>query len=184
VALLACASVAAVGPTAASAAGVDPTPCAGEVSNPFLPWGDSDGYRLAPDGDFSSAPSQWELGNGAELVESDSPLSGGTALELEKKESALTAPICMDGTEPHSRLLSTSTSGRSTNVLVRAVLESGHEIPVQLVRSGSDWDVSSRIAVPSFLAYAGQDSFQYRFTAIGKGTTVIDDLYIDPRARH
>jgi hypothetical protein len=181
-AVLACAAVAATGPGVASAASSSPAPCAGPISNPFLAWGDSEGYRLAPDGDFSSAPTQWELSDGAEIIASDSPLSGGGALELDKKESALSPPICLDGSESFSRVLTTSDG--PGQVLVRAVGPNGHAVPVGAFRGDEEWAPSDAFLAPSRLASRGYDSFRYSFTAVGKGTTVIDDLYVDPRVRH
>ena len=185
------ASVAAFGSAAAAAAKPasksEATPCTGALSTTFSPWGDSAQYRLAPDGDFSVTPSAWTLSDGAELVADDSPLSGGTALKLDYRASALSAPICLDGTESFSRVLTRSEGDRRNNhsgVLVEAVAPDGRTFAVGSVQSDDGWDPSGRFSAPRSLTVSGVDSFQYRFTSIGKGTTFIDDLYVDPRARH
>ena len=181
-AVLASAAVALAGPGAASAADASSEPCLGPLSNPFLAWGDTEAYRLAPDGDFSSSSTSWGLSPGAEIVDSDSPLSGGGALELDKRESALSAPICLDGTETFSRaLVTTEGSGK---VLVRAVSPDGHAVTVGSIRGGEEWGPSDTFHAPHWLADMGFNSFQYHLTAVGNGTTTIDDLYVDPRARH
>ena len=185
------ATVAAFGSTAASAASpasrLSVEPCAGEIGNPFSPWGDNEPYRLAPDGDFSATPTLWSLSDGAELVADNSPLSGGTALALDKRESALSAPICVDGTESFSRVMTRSEGSKRFNlsgVLVKAVAPNGRSFAVGAFQGSDAWEPSSRFAVPHWLAFMGIDSFQYEFTAIGKGTVYIDDLNVDPRARH
>ena len=181
------ASIAAIASSEAVASTSSTAPCADEVSYPFSPWGDNEPYRLAPDGDFSEATSLWTLSSGAELVADDSPISGGTALALDGRESALSAPICVDGTESFSRVMIRSDSNKRFNlsgVLVEAVAPNGRSFPVGAFQGDTGWEPSSRFLAPRWLSFMGIDSFQYEFTAIGKGTTHIDDLYVDPRSRH
>ena len=189
--LAATASVAAFGSSAAaatsSASKPGVTPCTGNLSNTFSAWGDEAQYRLAPDGDFSATPTLWTLSEGAELVADNSPLSGGDALVLDYRESALSAPICLDGSESFSRVMTRSEGDKRKNhsgVLVEAVTPDGRSFAVGTVQSDDGWDPSGRFSAPHSLTVSGIDSFQYRFTSISKGITFIDDLYVDPRARH
>lgn len=178
-------AAAAFGPAtaSASASSAGSEACLGDLTTPFAAWGDSESYRLAPDGDFATGE-DWTLARGAELVQDGSPLSGGTALSLSKKESALSPPICIDGTESFSRtMVRSEDTKRASGVLVEAVSSTGRELPVGYIQGGDDWAPSSRFLAPRWLASMGNSTFQYRFTALGKGTTIIDDVYVDPRSR-
>lgn len=180
-------AIAAIAPAASKASdGSSATQCAGELSNPFLPWGDTEPYRLAPGGDFEGSTDDWTFSGDAELVDDSGPLGGASALSLGRKASALSAPICLDGSESFSRMFARSedTKGRFSLVKVEAVMPSGRDIPVGVLHSGDEWDATDRFLVPRWWALMGIDSFQYRFTAIGNGTTVLDDLYVDPRRRN
>lgn len=158
--------------------------CPGEISNPFQTYGDNEAYRLAPGGDFSDGAPGWTLSGGAELVSDTSPASGGDALALGRRDSALSAPICVDGSESFSRMFSRSVGGRAfSSVVVDVVVPSGRSISVDVIRGDDDWAPTSTFPTPRRLAQTGIDSFQYRFTAIGRGTTILDDLYVDPRAK-
>ena len=176
-------AVAAFGPASASASSSSSESCLGDLTTPFDSWGDTDNYRLAPDGDFQSG-NDWTLSRGAALVDDSSPLSGGTALQLGRRDSALSPPICIDGTESFSRtMVHSAGGGRLSGVLVEAVSSTGRDLPVGLIQGDDEWAPSSRFLAPRWLAYQGNDTFQYRFTAFGRGTTTLDDVYVDPRAR-
>ena len=71
-----------------------------------------------------------------------------------------------------------------SGVVVEAIAPNGRSFPVGAFQGDDGWEPSSRFLAPRWLAFMGFDSFQYEFTAIGKGTTYIDDLNVDPRARH
>jgi hypothetical protein len=176
-------AAAAFGPATASASSPGSAPCLGDLSTPFAQWGDFANYRLAPDGDFQTGD-DWTLAHGATLVGDSSPLSGGTALELSRNESALSPPICIDGTESFSRTMARAEgTNRLSGVLVEAVSSTGRDLPVGYIQGDDSWSPSSRFLAPRWLAFQGNDTFQYRFTGVGKGTTIIDDVNVDPRAR-
>lgn len=180
-------AIAAAAPAASEAAseGVSGAQCPGELTQPFLPWGDDDPYRLTPGGDFETGAEGWELSEGAELISDSGPLGGDTALSLDKKASAVSAPICIDGSEDHSRMFSRGEDREKFSLVkVDVISPDGRDHPIGMIRSGDEWEPTTRLLVPRWWSSTGIDSFQYRFTAIGRGTTVLDDLYIDPRRRN
>lgn len=170
----------------AGAAAGDPTGCADSTSPVFSAWGDSDLYRLIPGGDFEDPAADWALSDGAAVIDGSAPIGGSSVLSMPSGSSALSAPICMDGSEPHARLFAKTDGNffRAGRVLVEAVAPEGNSVAVGIVRGGSDWKLSSRFLVPAWwVARDGIDSFQYRFTALGANDSLIDDVYVDPRAR-
>lgn len=105
---------------------------------------------------------------------------------MPRGSSATTAPICIDGSEPHARLLARTDGDflRAGRVVVEAISPLGISIPVGIVRGDEDWDISRRFAAPTWwVARDGIDTFRYRFTAVGLNDTLIDNVYVDPKAR-
>ena len=160
--------------------------CDDPLSDVFAPWGDNDLYRLAPGGDFESAGAGWRLSGGASVVAGESPLGGSAVLSLPSGSSAVSAPICIEGTEPHARMF-VRTDGnffRAGRVLVEAVSPLGATVPVGIIRGDEDWNLSRRFAAPSWwVRRDGIETFRYRLTAVGANDSVLDGLYVDPRAR-
>src|SRR6478736_1344912 len=71
--------------------GVTSSDCNQDVSRPFVPWGDSALYFLAPNGDFSAGADGW---HGGAVVGDSSPLSGGGALSLGDGDRATSPGVC------------------------------------------------------------------------------------------
>jgi hypothetical protein len=160
--------------------------CNESVSQIFAPWGDFDNYRLAPGGDFDGSTEGWQLSDGASVQPGESPLGGSSVLSLPRGSSAVSAPICLDGSEPHARMFVQTTSNffRAGRVLVEAVSPNGPTVAVGTVRGDDEWSLSRRFAAPAWwVKRDGIDSFQYQFTSFGVRDTVVDGLYVDPRAR-
>lgn len=178
-------AVTALMPGVASAhRGSPPPACSEQATQPFLPYGDSDYYRLAPGGDFEGDLSDFDITGAAGPVAGSSPIGGETVLSLAPNSTVTTPPICTDGTELFSRMFSRSADGDPrAAIVVEAVAPDGRSRLVGITRSDSDWTPTSRFLAPIGFARAGYSTFQYRFTAIGRGTTLIDGIYIDPRIR-
>lgn len=156
--------------------------CGESMSQVFKPWLDLAHYKLAPGGDFESSGSRWQL-DGARRVDGSSPLGGNKVLSLEPGDSALSPPICIDGSEAVSRML-TRSEGLAGSVAVSVVGESGVELPVGALDALSVWKPSLHFAVPPAALSGGKTTFRYRFTALGPAPVLIDSVYVDPRARH
>ena len=162
----------------------DPEACTDPSSQPFLSWGDDDLYRLAPGGDFEGALPDWNFDGDSGTVSESSPLGGDTVATLAPGSRVTTAPICTDGTELFSRMFSRSADGDPRSaIVVEAIAPNGRSRLVGFTRSDDEWGPTHRFLAPLGFARAGYDSFRYRFTAIGRGTTLIDGIYIDPRIR-
>lgn len=180
-----CSLVALIAAAPASAASLLPSsePCGDEFTQPFTPWGDDNLYKLVPGGDFESGAEGWDLNRRADLVPGTTQFGGETVLSLDPGGSALTPPICIDGSEDFSRML-TRSDGRVSAVVVTVVTERGLELPVGAVRGDDEWDASRRFLVPPYALFGNQTTFQYRFTAVGFRGTEIDSVYVDPRHKH
>jgi hypothetical protein len=178
-------AVTALMPGVASAHRNSPPPsCTDEATQPFLAYGDPEYYRLAPGGDFEGDLSDFDFQGDVGPVADSSPIGGDTVLSLAPGSSVTTPPICTDGTELFSRMFSRSADGDPrAAIVVEAIAPSGRTRLVGITRSDDDWGPTSRFLAPLGLARSGSTTFQYRFTAIGRGTTLIDGIYVDPRIR-
>jgi hypothetical protein len=152
------------------------------LSQPFLPWGDSDHYELAPGGDGSLAG--WSLQNGAQQVSGGEPWDvSGTAtnsLSLPAGGVAATPQTCVDAAYPTFRFFSVAGSPGSSAVV--SVVYNGASIPVGVITPGTNWEpmlpMTTLSAIPGLLN-GGTANVQLQFTGIS-GTVEIDDLFIDP----
>lgn len=176
-------ALAAAAPASAMSVAPSGTPCNEPLSQPFLDYGDDNFFKLAPGGDFESGAADWQLDDEASLVSGATPFGGETVLSLEPGGSAVTPPICIDGSEDYSRML-TRADGRHSSVRVEAITERGTTVPVGIVRGDDEWDASRRFLVPPLALLGDQTTFRYRFTAVGTTGTELDSVYVDPRAKH
>ena len=182
-AALSIAALAAAAPASAMSVAPAGSPCNDVFTQPFTGWGDENFYKLVPGGDFESGAEGWQLNRKASLVSGSTPFGGDTVLSLAPGGTAVTPPICIDGSEDYSRML-TRSDGLLTSVLVEVITERGVTVPIGLVRGDDEWDASRRFLVPPLALFGNQATFQYRFTAVGFRGTEIDSVYVDPRAKH
>jgi hypothetical protein len=196
VALIAASPAAAAAPKPVKGAATNPLGCTVDhaLSNPFSLWSDEADYALAPGGDFETGAAGWFL-SGAGVTDGNQPFdigSGGrSSLKLPSGATATSAPMCIDGSYPHFRMLARNT-GITKGALKAEVLFLDAKGNVKssasgnVVSSGSGWFPTSELAIGVRFDTAvagGAAPVAFRFTA-GKGTTwQIDDLYVDPRLR-
>jgi hypothetical protein len=176
-------ALAAAAPASAVSVAASGAPCDEALSQPFAAYGDDNLFKLVPGGDFESGAADWQLNEKASLVSGVTPFGGQTVLSLDPGGSAVTPPICIDGSEDYSRML-TRADGRRSSVFVEAITERGATVPVGTVRGDSEWDASRRFLVPPLALFGNQTTFRYRFTAVGTAGTELDSVYVDPRAKH
>src|SRR4051794_9421930 len=90
----------------------DPRGCPAQVlEQPFIAWGDSALYRIAPGGSFELGAPGWTLAGGAELVGPGAPFipaSAATALRLAPGASATSAPICVAPGDRFARMFASA----------------------------------------------------------------------------
>ena len=120
-----------------------------ELSQPFLPWADSDQYTLAPDGGFEEGGSTWSLDDGAAVVSGNESHyvrdAGDTqSLKLPAGSSAKSDALCVGIEHPTIRLFvrNTGSAFSALKVKVHFVDAGGnaHSLPIGLwpaTRTGS-----------------------------------------------
>jgi hypothetical protein len=163
----------------------------------FSPWGDQHSYVLAPDGGFEAGGQGWLLAGGATTVSGNESFYLGGAgdsrsLSLPAGSGALSPPICMSIDTPIIRLLARNTGDSSSGLRVEAtyvLLGLVHTKAISTVYAGPGWAPSQQLStVLSLSTVVGTlvpSSIQVRITPVGSdGNWQVDDLYVDPFARH
>lgn len=163
----------------------------------FRPWGDQHSYVLAPDGGFEAGGQGWSLSGGAAAVSGNESFylngSGDSrSLALPAGSAAVSPPICMSIDTPIIRLLARNTGDPSSGLRVEAtyvLLGLVHTKAVSTVYAGTEWAPSQQLStVLSLSTLVGTlipSSIQVRITPVGSaGKWQVDDLYVDPFARH
>lgn len=170
-----------------SAAATCGYPDAGQA---FLPWGDSNEYSLAPQGDFSDT-SQWTLKNAN--VTGDANVLGPNALALGKGDSEAISPaMCVDLTNPTIRLMMKDVGGNGkSDVKVTVLYEdlNGHvqHLTLAKLRATSDWSPTITIPIAvNILSTASASgmtavAFDFKVEGLQKNESLeLADLYVDP----
>lgn len=163
----------------------------------FQPWGDSHSYVLAPNGGFEAGSSGWTLAGGATVVEGNESFylndaSDDQSLALPAGSSAVSSPICMSLDTPIFRLLARNTGSSSSGLRVEAVyplLGLIRTKTVSTVYAGPDWapsqQMSTVLTLSTIVGTLIPSSVQIRLTPVDSGGNwQVDDLYVDPFARH
>jgi hypothetical protein len=174
----------------------------GPNSQPFAQWDDDNHYFLVPGGSFENGLGDWSLG-GASAVSDQEPWKvaaddGSNALRIPAGRSVVTPTLCVGLEHPTMRFFAHSSGGGLlgglSQLVVTARVETSLglvlEVPVGAVSSltgnGTRWDRTPKeIVLASLLPLLpGEHTpIQFRFAAVGPAAWVIDDVYVDPRAR-
>jgi len=168
-----------------------------KFEQPFLPWADVASYVLAPDGGLEAGGAGWALSGGAAVSAGNESFYVGSAddaasLTLPAGSSARTAAMCVGIEHPTLRLF-TRTSGTSLGSALRVEVlwedASGgvHETTIGALSDGASWapSLTMVIGVNMLTLLPGEHTaVAFRFTPIGTGTWTIDDVYVDPYAKH
>jgi hypothetical protein len=163
----------------------------------FKPWGDSNSYVLAPDGGFEAGGAGWALSGGAKTVAGNESFflndaGDSNSLSLPSGSSAVSPPVCMSLDTPTFRLLARNTGDTSSGLRVEAVyplLGLIRTKTVSTVSAGPNWapsqQMSTVLTLSTIVGTIIPSSIQIRITPTGSGGSwQVDDLYIDPFARH
>jgi hypothetical protein len=163
----------------------------------FKPWGDQSNYVLAPDGGFEAGAAGWSLSGGAATVTGNESyfLNGASdsrSLALPAGSSAASPPICMSLDTPSFRLLARNTGDPSSRLRVDATYKLLGLVQTKVVSnvvSGATWaptqSVSTVLGLSTIVGTLIPSAIQVRFTPLdSKGNWQVDDLYVDPFARH
>jgi hypothetical protein len=197
-ALFALPGVASAGLLVASAPNCDN----GAVSQPFSQWDDDASYFLAPGGNFEGSLDGWNAGR-ASVVSDQEPWhvdgAGSKALKIPAGGSVVTSTMGVGVENPTMRFFAHRSGGGllggTSQLLVTARTETSLglvvDVPVVglvngLAGNGTSWNKTQKQIVTSSLLplLPGEHTpIQFRFTAVGTGDWVIDDVYVDPRMR-
>lgn len=165
------------------------------TSQPFLNWGDSHNYFLAPAGDMESdlTTAGWSLTGGAGSVAGSEPYdvtgnpSDSMSLGLPDGSSATTPSICVTVHDPEFRFFvrNSGIPGSKLDVSAYFIGNDGkpHVKALADVKAHSDWTLTSPIKFHDAIQPGpdGTGSVSFIFTpSDAKGDWQIDDLYIDP----
>ncbi|MGN6255472.1 MAG: hypothetical protein ACTHO8_10915 [Solirubrobacterales bacterium] len=163
----------------------------------FKPWGDSNSYVLGPNGGFEAGGLGWALTGGAKTVEGNESFylndpSDNTSLSLPAGSSALSSPVCMSIDTPTFRLIARNTGNTSSGLRVEAIyplLGLIHTKTLSTVYGNAEWapsqQMSTVLTLSTIVGTLIPSSVQIRITPVGAGGNwQVDDLYIDPFARH
>jgi hypothetical protein len=174
----------------------------GATEQPFAQWGDDNQYFLAPGAGFEGSLGGWDL-NAARVVGDQEPWrvhgDGGThGLVIPAGSSVVTSTMCVGLEHPTMRFFAHRSGGgllgAASQLVVTARVETSLgvvvEVPVgavsALTGNGTSWNrTPTQFVLASLLPLLpGEHTpIQFRFTAVGTGNWVIDDVYVDPRQR-
>lgn len=163
-----------------------------EAQQVFAPWKDKGWYQLAPDGGLSEGGNGWTLEGGAELVADPEARSHEgeqeeTAVSLPFGASATSPPVCVDPTTPDFRFMMRNVGDKSGKLRVTVIYE--NTIKVTKARNADvHADKNEWLPTPPLKLDTGDEAERIGriiFTAKDpKSTYLVDDLYVDPFARH
>jgi len=163
----------------------------------FKPWGDNSSYVLAPDGGFEAGGAGWSLSGGAAVGGGNESFflnnaADNKSLSLPASSSAVSPAICMSIDTPHFRLLARNTGNPASTLRVEAtysLLGLVRTRTVGTVSGGSSWaptqQVSTVLTLSTVVGTLIPSAIQIRITPVGSGGNwQVDDVYVDPFARH
>ena len=167
-------------------------------TQPLRSFGDLRYYALAPSGSFTGAVSGWQLRNGAKLA---TDTVRGTSLALPPGASAISPGMCVDLDYPHFRFFNkfVAKDPAGGKILIEVTYPSlpgpeWTEVKEFDGKQGSSagagsWRLSPDVDLkPDFGgSVPGARYVALRFTALRTGYSGewrVDDIWVDPRARH
>lgn len=163
----------------------------------FEPWGDTNHYVLAPDGGFEAGGLGWSLGGGAKAVDGNESFflndsADSKSLALPAGSSAVSPSICMSIDTPSFRLLARNSGDPASYLKVEAtylLLGLLRTKTLATVKAGPSWaptqQMSTVLTLSTVVGTLVPSAIQIRITPVGSGGSwQVDDLYVDPFARH
>jgi hypothetical protein len=179
----------------ARAALISTDPCDGAtLTQPFLPWGDSNQYKLVPGSDFNGSAPGWTLSGGAKIVQGGEPFgatgkASSSSLYLPAGASAQSPFTCVDAAYPLFRLFAKNDSLLSAvavSVVYDEPLLGETTIPVGVIALTPKWAPTAQFLTASVaqgivtgLTADTDPQVALRFTAL-TGPSQIDGVFVDP----
>jgi hypothetical protein len=184
----------------AAAAQADTSTCGpSDLSQPFLPWADSNYYGLLPNGGFERQAQAWSLDGPAQVVQGNESFNvagdnDSRALSLGDSGSATSDPVCVGLLSPTLRFFAQNSgsplSSLEVSVQVPGPLGGQQTVPIAVVSAGSDWQPTAQIPIlvnvlSLPLVNGDGTDVSFQFTPLGSGGDwTIDDVYLDPFKTH
>ena len=166
------------------------------LSKPFARWLDPASYFLAPGGSMEGSLDGWTLTGGAKRVAGSEPFGaagdGRYALSLPAGSSATTPMTCVGVLYPSMRYFAANEGGLLSVLRVEVLYETAGgnvvALPLGLNVGGKAWSplLPTLVGANVFSALrGGQANVAFRFTPVGRVSSwKIDDVFVDPYARH
>ncbi len=162
------------------------------LSEPFLKWGDTNTYSIAPSGDFESSTPAWTLSGGAQRVTGSEPFAvtgilGSSSLALPMGAQAQSPFTCIEPNDRTLRFFARS-DGAEAHVRVSVVYQTilgNVALPVGTAVVKSSWEPTATFhtgVLLGALLSEGSIHVALHFTPVS-GNSRIDDVFIDPRMR-
>ena len=158
----------------------------------FSPWGDQRDYQLTPDGGFESGGAGWSLkGDSAVIGGNESfyvnDAGDSQSLSIPDDSSATSPSVCVGRDTPVFRLFARNTGRSSSRLQVTVVYDLPGRVDPKIgrtIRADADWSPTPAMStVPGLAELAGSMKVQFK-PLDDNGNWQVDDLYIDPFARH
>lgn len=158
----------------------------------FSPWGDQRDYVLAPDGGFEAGGDGWLFDGGAAVVPGNesyyvNSATDSSSLSLPSGSTATSPTICVGLDTPVFRMFVRNTGDPSSRLRVDVVYDVPGPVNPEIGRTisgGADWAPTAALSTARGLA-AFDGTAEVQVTPLdADGNWQVDDLYIDPFARH
>lgn len=159
----------------------------------FAPYKDQGYYQLAPDGALGEGGTGWTLEGGAELVlepgvRAHEGLQEETAVSLPFGAKATSPPFCVDETTPNFRFMMRNTGDKGGKIRVTVSYENTRKVVKAKNNDVHSDELEEWVPTPSLKLDTGDEDervARITFTAKDpKSEYLVDDLYVDPFARH
>jgi hypothetical protein len=163
----------------------------------FGQWGDHRSYVLAPDGGLEAGGAGWGLAGGAAVTdENESYFLNDSAdshsLAVPSGGTAVTPPICVNLSTPVFRLMARNTGDPDARLRVESTYLLLGLVRTRVASSftaGEEWTPSPAISpvlgLSTIFGTLIPSSINIRITSPDRGGEwQVDDLYVDPFARH
>jgi hypothetical protein len=160
------------------------------IVQPFVQWGDSADYFLAPDGGFEQGGAGWTQLGRAAVVSGSEPVAlnaaGDDSSLRQPAGSSATSPLFCIGAEHRSLrfVAQAATSSRlDVDVIVGEGPTSGRTYRLATVGGTGGWapsDVVQMVVNDVAAERGGTIDVRLRFTPRGAGSWTIDDVFVDP----
>jgi hypothetical protein len=171
--------------------------CSSSGAKPaFSAWGDQHNYVLAPDGGFEAGAQGWDLEGAKTVAGNESYYLNGaaddTSLALPAGSSAVSPLVCMAIDTPTFRMMARNTGDPTSQLRVTAsyrLLGLIRTKTVGTVTAGSTWGPTSPqstlLTLSTIVGTLIPSGIEIRLTPMdSRGNWRVDDLYVDPFARH